>query len=357
MGSGLMPGPEVQANAIWTALHGLPLRSAPLPVDLVLVALMALLPLGLRLRLGVLVAGLAALAAGLVYLVAAQLAFDAGWVLAVAAPLAALAVAAVGMVVTSYLAESRERRRVAGDNDVLEERVRERTEALEMTQLEVVHRLAAAVESRDLETGHHIERIGTLCERLALATGVDQAAAEMMRHAAALHDVGKIAIPDGILLKPATLDPDEWEMMKTHTTEGARILAGSASELVRLGETIARTHHERWDGSGYPAGLAGEEIPLAGRICAVCDSYDAMTSHRPYKEAMTPEEALAELERHAGSQFDPWLVTAFCAMRRELLAASVPAEWALSPSAAEGHRYPVTGGKPSNSDSHSIQSG
>jgi putative two-component system response regulator len=133
----------------------------------------------------------------------------------------------------------------------------------------------------------------------------------MLRHAAALHDVGKIAIPDRVLLKPGKLDPEEWELMKTHTTAGAQILAGSQSQLVQLGETIALTHHERWDGAGYPEGLAGEAIPIAGRICAVCDSYDAMTSRRPYKDAMLPADALAEIQREAGRQFDPDLVAAF----------------------------------------------
>ncbi|MFL5884208.1 MAG: HD-GYP domain-containing protein, partial [Thermoleophilaceae bacterium] len=130
-------------------------------------------------------------------------------------------------------------------------------------------------------------------------------------HASAMHDIGKIGIPDSVLLKPASLDATEWELMQTHTTVGANVLSGSRSSLVRLAEVIALTHHERWDGSGYPFGLVGEKIPLAGRICAICDVYDALTSKRPYKEASTHEEAVAEIERGIGTHFDPDLARAF----------------------------------------------
>lgn len=318
-GSDMMSGPEVQANAIWTALHGFPLRDAPLPLDLLLVLLLALLPLAARLRLGVIASVGVAVVGAAVFAVAAKLAFDSGTVLAVAAPLAALGISTLGMVGASHLTESLERRRVVHDNELLEERVRERTEALERTQLDTVRRLAAAVESRDVETGHHIDRIGMLCERVAHVIGLDERTAGMLRHAAALHDLGKIAIPDSVLLKPAKLDAGEWALMKTHTTAGAQILAGSQSDLLKLGESIALTHHERWDGGGYPTGLAGEEIPLVGRICAICDTYDAMISKRPYKVASAPEAALAEIEREAGKQFDPRVVEAFLTLRDELL--------------------------------------
>jgi HD-GYP domain-containing protein (c-di-GMP phosphodiesterase class II)/CHASE2 domain-containing sensor protein len=316
----LMSGPEVQANAIWTAIHAFPLRDAPLALDLLLALLLAALPLIARIRAGVLASAGVAIAGAAAFALAAKLAFDAGTVLVVTPPLAALAASTVGMVVMSYLTESRERRRVAHDNELLEARVRERTDALERTQLDTVRRLATAVESRDAETGHHIDRIGLLCERLALASGLDARAAEAIRHAAALHDLGKIAIPDAVLLKPGKLDAEEWALMQTHTTAGAHVLEGSQSELLQLGEAIALTHHERWDGGGYPAGLAGEEIPLAGRICAVCDTYDAMISKRPYKDAGAPEDALAEIERQAGRQFDPRLVGAFLTLRDDLLA-------------------------------------
>jgi CHASE2 domain-containing sensor protein len=319
-GRDLMSGPEIQANAIWTALHGFPLRDAPLPLDLLLALLMAALPLVTRVRLGVIASVGVAVAGAAGFLLVAKLAFDSGTVLAVAAPLSALAVSTLGMVAASHLTESIERRRVAHDNALLEARVRERTEALERSQLDTVRRLAAAVESRDAETGLHIDRIGALCERLARTAGLDAHTAEMIRHASALHDVGKIAIPDSVLLKPGKLDAAEWELMKTHPTAGARLLSGSQSALLQLGETIALTHHERWDGRGYPAGLAGDEIPLAGRICAICDTYDAMISKRPYKDAGAPEDALAEIERQAGSQFDPALVEAFLTLRGDLLA-------------------------------------
>ena len=185
--------------------------------------------------------------------------------------------------------------------------MRERTAELHDTQLEVVRRLARAAEWRDEDTGAHVERIGILCERLALAAGFSATDAETLRHAAVLHDVGKIGVPDRVLLKPGRLDEEEWEIMKTHAEIGASMLAGSPSPLVQLGEEIARTHHERWDGSGYPAGLRGEEIPLAGRICAICDVFDALRSRRPYKDAWTLDEAIAEIARQRGRHFDPAL--------------------------------------------------
>ena len=150
-----------------------------------------------------------------------------------------------------------------------------------------------------------------LSQRLALAAGMDSARAEMLLQASALHDIGKIGIPDRVLLKPGKLDAEEWELMKTHTTLGAEILSGSRSELLQLAESIALTHHERWDGSGYPNGLAGEDIPLAGRICAVCDVYDALVSDRPYKTSWSREEAMAEIAEQRGKHFDPAIADAF----------------------------------------------
>jgi CHASE2 domain-containing sensor protein len=313
----LMPGPEIQANALWTVLHGLPLRTAPGWASLLAIALLALLPAAAALRLrtlSVLTAPL--LAVG--YLGAAYGAFLAGWVLPVVAPLIALAVSAVGTVTASYLTERRERHRVSRHNAALEQAVRERTAELEATQLEVVRRLARAAEWRDEDTGEHVERIGVLSERLALAAGLSAADAEMLRHAAVLHDVGKIGVPDRVLLKPGPLDAEEWAIMKTHAQIGASMLSGSPSPLVQLGEEVARTHHERWDGSGYPAGLRGEEIPLAGRICAICDVFDALRSRRPYKPAWSMEEALAEIARQRGRHFDPRLVDLFLPLAAEL---------------------------------------
>ena len=169
--------------------------------------------------------------------------------------------------------------------EILEQRVRERTEELRETQLEVVRRLAQAAESRDGDTGAHIERMSLLCARLARAAGWSVEDAERLRHASALHDVGKIGIPDRVLLKPGKLDAEEWKIMQTHAVIGASMLADSRSELLQVAEEIARTHHERWDGTGYPARVRGEDIPLVGRSCSICDVFDALVSPRPYKEA------------------------------------------------------------------------
>jgi CHASE2 domain-containing sensor protein len=324
-----MAGAEVQANAIWTALHGAPLHQPSPLVSFVLVALLALVAPLVGLRLPALLAGLAVPVAGALFLVGAQLAFEAGLLLDVVAPLAALVVGGVGTIAWSQLAESRVRRAVTRDNELLEQRVRERTEELWQTQVEVLQRLGVAIEWRDAETGSHIERIGAFCERLALEVGMSPADAELLRHASALHDVGKVGIPDEILTKPGPLDADEWETMKTHTTIGGDILSGSSSALVQLSQTIALTHHEHWDGGGYPLGLSGERIPLAGRICAICDVFDALLSARPYKDPWPLERTLPEIERLSGRQFDPGLVAAFMPIAREL-----HSEWFSAPEAA-----------------------
>jgi putative two-component system response regulator len=139
-------------------------------------------------------------------------------------------------------------------------------------------------------------------------------------HASSMHDIGKIAIPDRVLLKEGPLGPDEWEVMKTHTTVGAQLLAGSRSPVVRMAEVIARTHHEKWDGTGYPEGLRGEEIPLVARMVAVCDVFDALVSDRPYKRAWLVEDALREIESLAGTHLDPELAALFVAKRPDLRA-------------------------------------
>ena len=170
---------------------------------------------------------------------------------------------------------------------MLEEQVRARTSALRATELEIIQRLGQAVESRDEETGEHIERIAALSHRLGLAAGLSADEAELLRRASAMHDVGKIAIPDE---HPAQAGPADARgaarSWSATPTKGARAAGGLAVAVVQLGEVIARTHHERWDGTGYPAGLAGEDIPLAGRICAICDVFDALVSARPYKAAV-----------------------------------------------------------------------
>jgi CHASE2 domain-containing sensor protein len=303
-GSDLMPGPEVQANAIWTALHGNPLRSASSLLGLLAILLAAVLAPLVALRRGVVEAAMLAGVVGVAYAVAAQLAFNAGFVIAVAGPLAACGLGIAGMLTASYFTASSER-------SLLGWTARRRTEQLRDAQFEIVARLAQAAESRDGDTGEHIHRIGYLCERLALHIGFDPARAHMLRHASALHDVGKIGIPDHVLLKPAALDAAEWSVMQSHTVKGAEILAGSTSPLIQLAEAIARTHHERWDGTGYPAGLKGDEIPLVGRICAICDVYDALGSKRPYKDAWPLTRILEEIAAGSGSHFDPELTNAF----------------------------------------------
>jgi HD-GYP domain-containing protein (c-di-GMP phosphodiesterase class II) len=196
-------------------------------------------------------------------------------------------------------------------NDVLERKVDERTKELRDAQLEVVRRLSQLAESRDSDMGVHITRMSRLASTLGRSAGLVSEDAELLLHAAAMHDIGKIAIPESILMKPGKLSPAEWELMKTHTTIGANLLSGSRSPVVRMAEVIALTHQERWDGTGYPKGLAGEQIPMVGRICAICDVFDALISERPYKRAWTIEDALAEIAAESGTHFDPQIVALF----------------------------------------------
>jgi len=193
-------------------------------------------------------------------------------------------------------------------NLVLMETVRERTQELRETRLEVINRLGRAAEYRDNETGLHIIRMSRMSRALALGVGLPDQEAEAILNASPMHDIGKIGIPDRILLKPGKLNLDEWTVMKTHAEIGARILEGHSSDLLKTAATIAITHHEKWDGSGYPRGLKGEEIPLCGRICALADVFDALTSERPYKKAWPIEAALAEIKRGRAAHFDPQLV-------------------------------------------------
>jgi CHASE2 domain-containing sensor protein len=317
-GEELMPGAEVQANAIWTALHGLPLRSAPVGVDIMLLALLAMLAPLTRWRLPLGAVGAVTVVAGAGFLAGAQFLFESGSIVDVAAPLLALVTGAFGAIAWSELAERRVRHRVTRDNELLEQRVRERTADLAEAEREIAQRLGIAVEWRDAETGVHIERMGRLCERLAREVGMNAHQADLLRDASALHDVGKVGISDEILLKPGPLDPAEWATMKTHTTIGASILSGSRSELVQLAEQIALSHHERWDGSGYPQGLSGDEIPLVARICAVCDVFDALLSPRPYKNAWPLREVISELASLRGTHLDPALVDAFLPLAADL---------------------------------------
>jgi CHASE2 domain-containing sensor protein len=309
-----MSGPEIQANAIWTVLHGLPLRSAPRWLDLLAILMLGCaIPLAAA-RFSVLTAMILFPVVGVVFAGASQLVFNGGLVLTVTPPLLALGVGALCTVVASHLGESRERRRIAQMNELLDAEVRKRTRELFETQLEIVERLGQAVESRDGETGAHIDRMSALCHRLALAAGIEDEAADEIRRASVMHDVGKIGVPDSILHKPGRLDDEERAIMQTHANVGGDILSGSHVPLIQTAEVIARTHHERWDGGGYPSGLAGDAIPLPGRIAALCDVFDALTSERPYKRAWPVGEALAEIANQRGRHFDPRLTDLFLAL-------------------------------------------
>jgi len=179
---------------------------------------------------------------------------------------------------------------------------------------EILETLTRVAQLRDGETQRHAERMGALAYDVGRELGLDGETLEQLRRAAPLHDIGKVAVPDAILLKPGPLDPGEMAVARRHTIAGAHILyAGSAPEL-RLAAEIALTHHERWDGRGYPTGLAGEEIPLAGRIVAVADVYDALIHERPYKPAWSVPQAITEIRMAAGTQFDPAVVHAFLAV-------------------------------------------
>lgn len=198
-------------------------------------------------------------------------------------------------------------------NERLEAEVRQRTAELHNTRVEVIRRLVTAAEFRDNDTGAHVVRISQLAGHIATALGLPPEQVELIQEAAPMHDIGKIGIPDAILIKPHRLNAEEWEVMKTHTTIGAQILAGSGFELLQVAHDIALTHHERWDGSGYPRGLKGDEIPMAGRIVALVDVFDAICSVRPYKPAWPVEQAVELITEGAGHHFDPQLVQIFLA--------------------------------------------
>ncbi len=200
-------------------------------------------------------------------------------------------------------------RELRAQNEQLDHKVRERTRELEDAQREVLGRLALAAEYRDDQTGEHTRRVGHLSALLARELGLTDAEVELIRQAAPLHDIGKIGIPDAVLMKPSPLTAAEFDMMKTHTEIGARLLSGSRFPLLRLAQEIARTHHEWWNGNGY-LGLAGDQIPLASRIVSVADTFDAITHDRPYRVGRTIRQAIEELRKEAGRQFDPVVVDA-----------------------------------------------
>jgi putative two-component system response regulator len=210
-------------------------------------------------------------------------------------------------------------RLVHNQKSVLEEMVNVRTEELNHTRLQVVRRLGRAAEYRDNETGYHIIRMSKVSALLAQHLGWSTADVDLMLNASPMHDVGKIGIPDNILLKPGKLDPDEFEIIKTHAAIGAELLDGDDSALLRLAREIALSHHEKWDGRGYPNGWAGEAIPQSGRIAAVADVFDALTAPRPYKKAWPVDDAVAFVRDGAGSHFDPAVVACFLAHIPEIL--------------------------------------
>jgi putative two-component system response regulator len=202
----------------------------------------------------------------------------------------------------------------------LEDQVRIRTRELRETQHALLHCLGRAAEFRDNETGLHTIRVSHYVRALAVAAKLPSAQAELLFHAAPLHDIGKIGIPDGVLLKAGKLDEIEWQLMRQHPTIGSQIIGEQTSEILRMARVIAETHHEKWDGSGYPNGLKGNSIPLPGRLVAIADVFDALTSERPYKKPWTVESAVDLITTQSEKHFDPELVERFLEVRSEFTA-------------------------------------
>ncbi|VAX31559.1 Response regulator [hydrothermal vent metagenome] len=217
------------------------------------------------------------------------------------------------------LARIRSHLELSALRNTLEEKVLQRTDLLNKSRLEILQRLVKTSEFKDNETGMHIRRMSRYSTLLGKAHGLNEEKCELLLNASPMHDLGKVGIPDRILLKPGKLDHEEMEIMKTHTTIGGEILAGGTSELLQMAETIALTHQEKWDGSGYPKGLTGEEIPLEGRITALADVFDALTSERPYKKAWSVEKAVNLIEEESGKHFDPELAALFIKILPEIL--------------------------------------
>ncbi len=201
-----------------------------------------------------------------------------------------------------------------------------RMDELRETRLQIVQRLGRAAEYKDNETGMHVIRMSHFAQLLALAAGCSPAWAEDLLNAAPMHDVGKIGIPDAVLRKPGPLDADEWATMRRHPEIGAEIIGEHPSGVLQLAREIALAHHEKWDGSGYPRGLAGEAIPLSARIVAIADVFDALTTRRPYKEPWPVQEAMSHIAAQAGKHFDPALVALFAPLLPQLL--EIRARWA-----------------------------
>lgn len=204
-------------------------------------------------------------------------------------------------------------------NEILEKKVQERTQELNNSYLETVQRLVHLAEFRDNETGNHIIRMSNYSFLLAKALNLKFSECDLILKASPMHDIGKIGIPDNILLKPAKLNAEEWKIMKTHTTIGANVLTKSNSKLLQIGKIIALNHHEKWNGSGYPQGLKKENIPLVARLVTVCDVFDALTSKRPYKNAWSVEDSLIEMQKQKEKIFDPNILEMFIKILPEIL--------------------------------------
>lgn len=211
----------------------------------------------------------------------------------------------------------------------LERKIEQQNKELWRMQLEMIYRLAQAAQFRDSCTGPHITKMSHYCDILSEAAGLSEEERQLIFHATAMHDVGKLGIAEAILHKPGRLSEQEFAIMKNHSIIGAKLLSGNDSPLLQMARGIALTHHERWDGTGYPEGLCREEIPLPGRIAAICDVFDALTSERPYKIAWDEDQAFSEVEKGKGSQFDPELVDLFLARKRDI--ASIRQRFAAPP--------------------------
>ncbi|CAK0763528.1 putative two-component system response regulator [Gammaproteobacteria bacterium] len=228
--------------------------------------------------------------------------------------------------VRTHLQLAKAKRELAQANEILEEKVRHRTEEihqknieLEGTRLEIIRRLGRAAEYKDNETGLHVIRMSHYSRLLALSAGLDEKHIEIIFQAAPMHDIGKIGIPDTILLKPGRLTEEEWRIMRTHPAIGAGIIGKQNSVLLETARIVALTHHEKWDGSGYPRGLSKENIPIEGRVVAIADVFDALTTKRPYKQAWPIDKAKDFLLENADSHFDPILVPLFISILPQVI--------------------------------------
>ena len=222
--------------------------------------------------------------------------------------------------VRNLLALRQAQRALADRAGVLQAEVNRAMRDLARREEEIVWRLSRATEGRDADTGSHIQRMSTICRLIAETLELPEETCHLIQVAAQMHDVGKVGIPDHILFKPGPLTPEERRVMQLHTTIGEEVLAGSESSLIQLAAKIAATHHEHWNGQGYPRGLIGEEIPLVGRIAAVADVFDALVSQRPYKKPWSIEDARGFIEQQRGKHFDPLCVDAFLKRFDEVVA-------------------------------------